>query len=72
MKYTVDEIIDDIAIIIDTLTGNRKYVNINDIDFIINENDVLVFDNGLYKKCDDEKEDISSRIKNKMEFLKKE
>ena len=62
MKYTVDEIIDDIAIIIDTLTGDKKYINTN----------VLAFDNGLYKKCDDEKEDISSRIKNKMEFLKKE
>ena len=72
MKYTVDEIIDDIAIIIDTLTGDKKYINTNDIDFAINENDVLAFDNGLYKKCDDEKEDISSRIKNKMEFLKKE
>ena len=72
MKYTVDEIIDDVAILVNILTGDKKYVNINDIDFVIRENDVLVFENGLYKKNDSEKEIIESRIKNKMEFLKRE
>lgn len=71
MKYTVDEIIDEIVTLIDVKTGNKKYENIDIMPDKLEENDVVVYKNEMYYKTEDEKKKRIDIIKNKMEMLKK-
>ena len=67
MKYTVDEIINDVV----TLIGedeSKKYENINNFSFNIKENDMVVFENNTYEKVSND--EVINRIKNKMEMLR--
>lgn len=72
MKYTVDEIIDDIVTIVSTSTNEKKYVNISNMPDNINENDVLIFENNTYKKDLDEEVIRKQRIIDKMKMLRGE
>ena len=50
MKYSVDEIIDDIIKLENLETRKIIYINKSDIDFDIYENDILVLENNKYIK----------------------
>ena len=67
MKYTVDEIINNIVTLID-YNGCRKYENINIMPTDIGENDIVIYENNEYKKIDNN--DVVDRIKNKMDMLR--
>lgn len=53
MKYSVDEIIDDIIKLENLETREIIYINKSDIDFDIYENDILVLENNKYIKDDE-------------------
>ena len=71
MKYTVDEIINDVVTIINTETEEKKYVDLSNMPDGIKENDVLVFENNTYRKDVDEEELRRQRIQDKMNMLRK-
>ncbi len=71
MKYTVDEIIDDIVTLIDIKTGIKKYENIDVMPKDLEENDVVIYENKKYYKDISQKEERLKMIRNKMEMLKK-
>ena len=70
MKYTVDEIINDVVTIINTQTEEKKYVNISNMPDNVKENDILVFDGTVYHKDLESQKQIEDRIKNKMDMLR--
>ena len=70
MKYSVDEIIDNIIKLEDLETREIRYLKKDDLDFEAKENDILILgDNGYYK---DEKlkNDRINILKEKLERLK--
>lgn len=71
MKYTIDEIIDDKAKLIDVITGNIKIELLYNLPDDIKENDVVIFKNNKYIKDNNETINRIDRIKAKMEKLKK-
>lgn len=70
MKYSVDEIIDDIIKLENLETREIIYINKSDIDFDIYENDILVFVNNKYIKDDELKNKRVNMLKEKLERLK--
>ncbi len=70
MKYSVDEIIDDIIKLENLETREIIYINKSDIDFDIYENDILVFENNKYIKDDELKNKRVNMLKEKLERLK--
>lgn len=70
MKYSVDEIIDEIIKLEDLETRDIVYLNKKDLDFDIRENDILVFKNNKYYKDDNLKEKRIDTLKEKLERLK--
>lgn len=70
MKYSVDEIIDDIIKLENLETMEIIYINKSDIDFDIYENDILVFENNKYIKDDELKNKRVNMLKEKLERLK--
>ena len=70
MKFSVDEIIDNIIKLEDLETIEIRYLKKEDLDFETKENDILILgDNGYYK---DEKlkNDRINILKEKLERLK--
>lgn len=70
MKFSVDEIIDNIIKLEDLETREIRYLKKEDLDFETKENDILILgDNGYYK---DEKlkNDRINILKEKLERLK--
>ena len=70
MKFSVDEIIDNIIKLEDLETREIRYLKKEDLDFETKENDILILgDNGYYK---DEKlkNDRINMLKAKLERLK--
>ena len=70
MKFSVDEIIDNIIKLEDLETREIRYLKKEDLDFETKENDILILgDNGYYK---DEKlkNDRINMLKEKLERLK--
>ena len=70
MKFSVDEIIDNIIKLEDLETREIRYLKKDDLDFETKENDILILgDNGYYK---DEKlkNDRINILKEKLERLK--
>lgn len=70
MKFSVDEIIDNIIKLEDLETREIRYLKKDDLDFEAKENDILILgDNGYYK---DEKlkNDRINILKEKLERLK--
>ena len=70
MKYSVDEIIDEIIKLEDLETRDIVYLDKKDLDFDIRENDILVFKNNKYYKDDNLKEKRIDMLKEKLERLK--
>lgn len=70
MKYSVDEIIDDIIKLENLETREIIYINKSDIDFDIYENDILVLENNKYIKDDELKNKRLNMLKEKLERLK--
>lgn len=70
MKYSVDEIIDDIIKLEHLETREIIYINKSDIDFDIYENDILVLENNKYIKDDELKNKRVNILKEKLERLK--
>ena len=70
MKYSVDEIIDEIIKLEDLETRDIIYLDKKDLDFDIRENDILVFKNNKYYKDDNLKEKRIDMLKEKLERLK--
>lgn len=70
MKYSVDEIIDDIIKLENLETMEIVYINKSDIDFDIYENDILVLENNKYIKDDELKNKRINMLKEKLERLK--
>lgn len=70
MKYSVDEIIDDIIKLENLETREIIYINKSDIDFDIYENDILVLKNNKYIKDDELKNKRVNMLKEKLERLK--
>lgn len=70
MKFSVDDIIDNIVKLEDLETREIRYLKKDDLDFETKENDILILgDNGYYK---DEKlkNDRINMLKEKLERLK--
>ena len=67
MKYSVDEIIDDIIKLENLETRKIIYINKSDIDFDIYENDILVLENNKYIKDDELKNKRVNMLKEKLE-----
>lgn len=70
MKYSVDEIIDDIIKLENLETREIIYINKSDMDFDIYENDILVLENNKYIKDDELKNKRVNMLKEKLEKLK--
>ena len=70
MKYSVDEIIDDIIKLENLETREIIYINKSDIDFDIYENDILILENNKYIKDDEIKNKRVNMLKEKLERLK--
>ena len=70
MKYSVDEIIDDIIKLENLETREISYINRSDIDFDIYENDILILENNKYIKDDELKNKRVNMLKEKLERLK--
>ena len=70
MKYSVNEIIDDIIKLENLETREIIYINKSDIDFDIYENDILVLENNKYIKDDELKNKRVNMLKEKLERLK--
>ena len=70
MKFSVDEIIDDIIKLENLETREIIYLKKSDIDFDIYENDILVLKNNKYIKDDELKNKRVNMLKEKLERLK--
>lgn len=70
MKYSVDEIIDDIIKLENLETREIIYINKSDVNFDIYENDILVLENNKYIKDDELKNKRVNMLKEKLEKLK--
>lgn len=71
MKYSVDKIEKDIVILEEINTGYIKEENISVFNFEIKEKDILLFDNNVYKKDENEKTNRINMLREKMNRLKK-
>lgn len=71
MKYSVDKIENDIVVLEDLYNGNIKEENISIFNFEVNEKDILLFDNNVYKKDDNEKINRINMLREKMNRLRK-
>ena len=70
MKFSVDEIIDDIIKLENLETREIIYINKSDIDFDIYENDILILKNNKYIKDDELKNKRVNMLKEKLVRLK--
>lgn len=71
MKYSVDKIENDIVILEEINTGYIKEENISVFNFEIKEKDILLFDNNVYIKDENEKINRINMLREKMNRLKK-
>lgn len=71
MKYAVDKVEDDIVLLENILNGEKKEVRKECFSFRVKETDIIIVENGIYKKDDYEKNDRIKMIKEKMESLRK-
>ena len=71
MKYVVDKIEGDLAVLENIIDGNIINLPIDKLPNNIRETDVVLYDGINYKTDEKEKNDRILRIKEKMEKLKK-
>ena len=70
MKYAVDKIIDNIATLENVETGEIIDVDISELPEYVKETDMLVLEDGIYKKDEQLKKSRLDLIREKMERLK--
>lgn len=70
MKFSVDEIIDNIIKLEDLETREIRYLKKDDLDFETKENDILILGNNGYYKDEKLKNDRINILKEKLERLK--
>lgn len=70
MKYSVDEIIDDVIKLEDLKSRELVYLKKEDLDFEVKENDILVLKDGKYYKDDSEKEARLKYLQEKLDRLR--
>ena len=70
MKFSVDEIIDNIIKLEDLETREIRYLKKDDLDFETKENDILILGNNGYYKDEKLKNDLINILKEKLERLK--
>ena len=70
MKFSVDEIIDNIIKLEDLETREIRYLKKDDLDFEAKENDILILGNNGYYKDEKLKNDRINILKEKLERLK--
>ena len=71
MKYAVDKVEDDIVLLENIINGEKKEIKKECFSFPLNETDIVLFENGIYKKDNKEKNERIKMIKAKMEALRK-
>ena len=69
MKYSVDEIIDDVIKLENLNSKELVYLKKEDLDFDVKENDILVLKDGKYKKDENAKEERTKYLQEKLERL---
>ncbi len=69
-KFAVDQVENDIVILENILTKEKRELSINNFNFKINEKDVLVFDGKSYFLDNKLKEERLNKIKEKFNRLK--
>lgn len=70
MKFSVDEIIDNIIKLEDLETREIRYLKKDDLDFETKENDILILGNNGYYKDEKLKNNRINILKEKLERLK--
>ena len=70
MKFSVNEIIDNIIKLEDLETREIRYLKKEDLDFEAKENDILILGNNGYYKDEKLKNDRINILKEKLERLK--
>lgn len=70
MKYAVDKIENDIAVLENIETGKKLEINTINLPKNIKEKDILKYEDGKYFLDSNEKNKRINRIKEKMEKLK--
>ena len=71
MKYAIDKIENDVALLENIKDGSKKEVNIKDLPSNVIETDILSYDGKTYALDNDEKELRIKKIREKMEKLRK-
>jgi len=71
MKYAVDKVEDDIVLLENIINGEKKEIKKECFSFSVKETDIVLFENGIYKKDNKEKNERIKVIKAKMEALRK-
>ena len=71
MKYAVDKVEDDIVWLENIINGEKKEIKKECFSFSVKETDIVLFENGIYKKDNKEKSKRIKKIKAKMEALRK-
>lgn len=72
MKYSVDRIEEEIAILENIETGEIVEINKNELEEDIKESDILIFKDNKYIKDDEEKEDRLKSLEEKFNLIKGE
>lgn len=71
MKYAVDKVEDDIVLLENIINDEKKEIKKECFSFPVKETDIILFENGIYKKDNKEKNKRIKMIKAKMEALRK-
>ncbi len=71
MKYAVDRIENEIAILEETSTGIKKEVSLNELPESLTEGNILIYENDSYRKDIKEEASIKASIKSKFDMLRK-
>ena len=69
MKYSVDEIIDDVIKLENLNSKELVYLKKEDLDFDVKENDILVLKDGKYQKDENAIEERTKYLQEKLERL---
>lgn len=69
MRYSVDEIIDDVIKLENLNSKELVYLKKEDLDFDVKENDILVLKDGKYQKDENAKEERAKYLQEKLERL---
>ena len=71
MKYAIDKIENDVALLENIKDKSKKEVSVKDLPSNVKETDILSYDGKTYTLDNDEKELRIRRIREKMEKLRK-